>query len=286
MAERTGRPAPQQSRPLRILLTNDDGIHAPGLKVLHRIARHLSNDLWIVAPETEQSGASHSLTLTVPLRVRRIGPRRFAIQGTPGDSVMMAVKSIMDRPPDLVLSGVNRGANLADDVTYSGTIAAAMEGTLLGIPSVALSQTYGPTGEVPWGAAEQHGPVVLKRLLETGWAPSVLMNINFPDRPPEAITGIQVTCQGQRDQSNVIIDQRTDARGNLYYWVGFARIPSNPPEGTDLKAIYSGRISITPLHMNLTARDAFAALESAFPNSAAVESECVSAQNDRDRRDG
>jgi 5'-nucleotidase len=251
-------------RPLRILLSNDDGIHAPGLKVLHRIARQLSTDIWIVAPEFEQSGASHSLTLTLPLRVRRVGPRRFAVQGTPTDSVMMAVKSILDRPPDLVLSGVNRGANLADDVTYSGTIAAAMEGTLLGIRSVALSQTYGPDGEVPWQTAEHHGVTVLRRLLEAGWPPNVLINVNFPDAEPDAVGAVRVTRQGRRDQSNVRVEQRTDARGNPYFWVGFERIRSNPPEGTDLNAIYAGDISVTPLHLDLTERRAAAGLERAF----------------------
>src|ERR1044071_7637638 len=129
---------------MRILVTNDDGIHAPGLAAAERIARALSDDVWVVAPETEQSGSSHSLTLTLPLRIRKISERRFAVQGTPTDSVMMAIVHLMkDSKPDLVLSGVNRGYNVADDVTYSGTVAAAMEGVVLGIPSVAMSQSFG-----------------------------------------------------------------------------------------------------------------------------------------------
>lgn len=263
----------ERRRDLRILLSNDDGIHAPGLKVLQKIAARLSRDVWVVAPETEQSGASHSLTLTFPLRVRRISRRRFAVQGTPTDCVMMALKRLMDRPPDLVLSGVNRGANLADDVTYSGTIAAAMEGTLLGIRSVALSQTYGvgPDGsvQVRWDTAERHGAEVLRRLLDAAWAPNVLVNINFPDVAPDDVAGIEITAQGQRDQNNVAVEERTDARGNPYYWVGFERIRSNPPEGTDLRAIYDGRISVTPLHLNLTEHGARAALERVFAQETA-----------------
>ena len=267
MADDPLKPA-KGKRDLRILLSNDDGIHAPGLKVLQKIAAQLSRDVWIVAPETEQSGASHSLTLTFPLRVRKIARRRFAVQGTPTDCVMMAVKCLLDRPPDLVLSGVNRGANLADDVTYSGTIAAAMEGTLLGIRSVAFSQPYGIGPEdrvqIRWDTAERHGPEVLRRLLAASWPANVLINVNFPDVAPEAVAGIQVTSQGQRDQNNVAVEERTDARGNPYYWVGFKRFRSNPPDGTDLRAIYDGYVSVTPLHLNLTEHAARTGLERAF----------------------
>ena len=243
------------SRPLRILCSNDDGIHAPGLKTLEKIARELSSDVWTVAPETEQSGASHSLTLAHPLRLREVNRRKFAVQGTPTDCVLMGICEILaDRPPDLVLSGVNRGQNIAEDVTYSGTIAAAMEGTVLGIPSVALSQAYGFEGreKVKWKTAETHGPALIAKLVETGWPRDVLINVNFPDVPHDAVREVQVTVQGKRDQSNALIERREDARGVPYFWLGFQRILSNPPEGTDLRAIYSGRISVTPLHLDLT----------------------------------
>lgn len=243
-------------QPLRILVSNDDGIHAPGLAVLEKIAHDLSDDVWIVAPETEQSGASHSLTLTLPLRLREVAERKFAVNGTPTDSVMMGIKHILkDRGPDLVLSGVNRGANIADDVTYSGTIAAAMEGTVLGVPSIALSQAFNFTGsgtEVKWACAQTHGPEIIRRLLDAGWPPEVLININFPDRAPQDVAGIDITVQGKRDQATLAIDAREDARGNPYYWIAFKRILSNPSAGTDLRAIYDGRISITPLHLDLT----------------------------------
>ncbi len=239
----------------RILVTNDDGIHAPGLAVAEAIARAISDDVWVVAPETEQSGASHSLTLTQPLRLREIGPKRFALAGTPTDCVMMGVAEVMgDRKPTLVLSGVNRGSNIADDVTYSGTIAAAMEGTALGIPAIALSQAYGfeQGAGVRWNCAETHGPIVVKRLLKAGWPEETLINVNFPDCEPGDVGGTDVTEQGKRDMQTATLDKRIDMRGNPYYWIGFKRVRSDPRPGTDLRAIYERRISVTPLHLNLT----------------------------------
>ncbi len=240
---------------MRILVTNDDGIHATGLGVAERIARALSDDVWVVAPETEQSGASHSLTLSLPLRLRQIEEKRFAVSGTPTDCVMMAVAELMkDGRPELVLSGVNRGSNMADDVTYSGTIAGAMEGCAVGIPSIALSQAYGfeSRSEVPWVCAETHGPAVVDKLVAAGWPEDVFININFPDCPPEAVKSVEVTEQGKRDLQTAALDRRVDARNVPYYWIGFRRVKSNPPLGTDLAAIYDNRISVTPLHLNLT----------------------------------
>ncbi len=156
---------------MRILVTNDDGIHAEGLAVMEAIAAQLSEEVWVVAPETDQSGVAHSLSLSNPLRLRQIGERRFAVAGTPTDCVIMAARSIMiEARPDLVLSGVNRGQNVAEDVTYSGTIAAAMEGTLLGIPSIAVSQAYGPAGrdQIHWDCARHHAAGIIRRLLEEG----------------------------------------------------------------------------------------------------------------------
>lgn len=245
-----------KKRPLRILCSNDDGIHAPGLKALETIAHALSDDVWVVAPETEQSGASHSLTLHAPLRLREAGHKKWAVQGTPTDSVMMAVRHVMtETPPDLVLSGVNRGANMADDVTYSGTIAAAMEGTVLGVPSIALSQAYGfgsPGSHPKWSCAETHGPRIVQALLDEGWPPNVLMNVNFPDALPKGVKGVEVTRQGRRDQQTALIEPRDDLRGGKYFWIGFRRVMSNPEAGTDLHAVHNGRISITPLHLDLT----------------------------------
>lgn len=239
----------------RILLTNDDGINAPGLVAMEKIAAALSDDVWVVAPETEQSGASHSLTLAEPIRVRKLAPRRYAVRGTPTDCVMMAVMQIIDGSrPDLVLSGVNRGQNMADDVTYSGTVAGAMEGTALGIPSIAMSQAFHihTKDRVPFEVSVDHGPDTVRRLLKTGWESGILLNVNFPDVVGKPDLDLEVTVQGVRDESTLVIDERTDPRGNVYYWFGFKPIRSRPPEGTDLRAVYEGRISVTPLHLDLT----------------------------------
>ena len=152
---------------MRILLTNDDGIHAEGLMVLERIARTISDDVWVVAPETDQSGFAHSLSLSEPLRMRKVADKHYALRGTPTDCVIMGVRNIMPEPPDLVLSGVNSGSNIADDVTYSGTVAGAMEGTLIGIRSIALSQSYHFENDgrvVPWSTAETLAPDLLQKL--------------------------------------------------------------------------------------------------------------------------
>jgi len=251
----------------RILLSNDDGINAPGLKCLERIARQLTDDIWIVAPETEQSGASHSLTLHHPLRLRQISKRKFAVSGTPTDCVVLAIAEIMkDSLPDLVLSGVNRGANIADDVTYSGTIAAAMEGTVLGVPSIALSQTWGFTDSplVKWATAERHAPPIIRKLMQTGWPRDVLINVNFPDEEAAKKLKVEITSQGRRDQSLLEMDKRVDRRGIPYYWTGFQRVRSNPARGSDLHAIYAGNISVTPLHLDLTHDSTLRALRKLF----------------------
>jgi 5'-nucleotidase len=254
-------------KPLRILVTNDDGIHAPGLAVAENIALSLTDDVWVIAPETEQSGASHSLTLTLPLRLREISKRRFAVTGTPTDCVMLGTAHIMkDHPPTLVLSGVNRGSNVADDVTYSGTIAGAMEGCALGIPSIAMSQVYlsEEGSEIRWAVAATHGPALVKKLVETGWPDDVLINVNFPDCDPDKLNGIEITRQGKRDLQTAALDRRIDARGRPYFWIGFKRVRSNPPEGTDLRAIYDRRISVTPLHLNLTEPSVVETLKAKF----------------------
>ncbi len=239
---------------MRILVTNDDGIHAPGLKSCEKIARALSDDVWVVAPETDQSGASHSLTLNDPLRLREVSDRHFAVKGTPTDCVIMAVKHVMPEPPDLVLSGVNRGHNVAEDVTYSGTIAGAFEGSTLGIRSIALSQSVigGENRRVPWETAEAHGPQVVRRLLDSRLDTTVILNVNFPPCEPDEVTGIEVTTQGRRDQAMLGIDARVDGRGNPYYWLAFERRQFTPGKGTDLRALDDGAISVTPLSLNLT----------------------------------
>ena len=240
---------------MRILLTNDDGIHAEGLVALENIARVLTDDVWICAPEYEQSGASRALTLADPVRVRRLDERRFATTGTPTDCVMLAVTELMGGlMPDLVLSGVNRGANLAEDVTLSGTVAGAIEGMAMGIPSIALSQTGWPLvdGQDMFAPAERFGPGIVKRLVEIGWPKDVVMNVNFPSRAPDEITEVEVTRQTFRDVAVRHAEKRTDLRNRDYYWMGFRHEMSQPADGTDLRAIYDGKISVTPLHIDLT----------------------------------
>ncbi|MCB1435979.1 MAG: 5'/3'-nucleotidase SurE [Rhodobiaceae bacterium] len=243
---------------MRILITNDDGIHAPGLKTLENIARSLSDDVWVVAPETDQSGAAHSLSLNDPLRKRRVAPQRYAVKGTPTDCVIMAVRHIIPGPPpDLVLSGVNRGSNLADDVTYSGTVAGAIEGTLLGIASMALSQnyTFGEEAKLRWHTAESLAPDLIRRLFEAGLPPNVMLNINFPDLEPGEVKGTVITRQGKRDQGLMTIREHKDGRSIPYYWIGFERKLSKPAEGTDLWALYEGLVSVTPLGTDLTHKE-------------------------------
>jgi 5'-nucleotidase len=250
---------------MRILITNDDGIHAPGLKVLERIARSLSSDVTIVAPETDQSGVAHSLSLNDPLRLREVEDGRYAIKGTPTDCVIMGVRSIMrESKPDLILSGVNRGQNAAEDVTYSGTIAAAMEGTLLGVPSIALSQAYGPESgraNIHWNCAETHAASVIRKVLDRGIPRDILININFPDCAPSEVAGTEVTSQGKRDTGLMKVDEREDGRGNPYFWIAFARGKFEPSAGSDLHALKERKISVTPLRLDLTdhaTRDQFA----------------------------
>ena len=254
--------------PMRILLTNDDGVNAPGLKVLERIADLFSDDIWVVAPTEEQSGAGHSLTLTVPVRLRKLGERRFCVTGTPTDSVMMAIAHIMkDNPPDLILSGVNRGANLGEDVTYSGTVSAAMEGALAGIPSIALSQVYSREGmgdSVPFGAAEAWADRVLRPIIGRPLDHRTLINVNFPALPPEQVRGVRVVRQGFRDYGRLRIVERQDPRGYRYYWFGLAPMEQTPGHQSDLEAVADGYVAVSPLHLDLTHEPSLAALGSLY----------------------
>ncbi len=256
---------------MRILCTNDDGIHAQGLECLVRIARALSDDVWVVAPHEEQSGAARALTLANPIRVREYDPRRFSVSGTPSDAVMMAIHKLMQGArPDLVLSGVNNGQNLAEDVTVSGTIAGAFQGMSLGIPSIALSLARLQRDKARWATPEAHAPAIIRKLIETGWPSDVVVNVNFPDLDPDDIAGVEVTRQGHRDDFKLFIEERKDLRGFPYFWYGYEGSLSNPPEGVDLRAVYDGRISITPLHLALTHEDSRRRLDAAFSGFAGL----------------
>jgi 5'-nucleotidase len=250
---------------MRILLTNDDGIHAEGLAALERIARTLSDDVWIVAPETDQSGVAHSLTISEPLRLRKIGDKKFAVRGTPTDCVIMAVREIMDVAPDLVLSGVNSGQNIADDITLSGTVAGAMEGTLLGIRAIALSQAYSWNNGrvVPWDTCEAHAPALLKKLITQDLPEGVFLNVNFPNCAASEVQGTKVTSQGKLAHGT-FIEERADGRGFPYYWIRFDRGAETPGEGTDVAALDAKYISVTPLMLDLTAHKVRDRLEEAL----------------------
>ena len=247
----------------RVLLSNDDGIHAPGLKVLEKVARRLFREVWVVAPESEQSAASHSLTMRRPLYLRPAGRRRFTVDGTPTDCVLIAIHQVLKgRRPDLVLSGINRGGNLGEDATYSGTVAAAMEGTLLGIPSLALSQLYVNGTEAPWATADRWCEEVLRRVAAFPWPSSVLLNVNIPAVAAADVRGIQVTRQGRHKIGGTMVEG-VDPRGQPYFWIAGERQQDKGLAGTDLAAVNAGFVSVTPFCLELTheaSMDALAAL--------------------------
>jgi len=248
----------------RILVTNDDGIGSPGIKLLEEIARDLSPDVWVVAPEQEQSAASHSLTTRRPLRISELSERRYAVDGTPTDCVMLAIKHLLrDHRPDLVLSGINGGGNVGEDLTYSGTVAAAMEATLLDIPAIALSQHFVDGEAVPWSTAAKFAPDVIRQLTRLLWPEHTLMNVNFPAVTPENVRGVAVTSQGKRTIADNLTE-RLDPRGKPYYWIGPVREDGVAEPGTDLAAINGKQVSVTPIYLNLTNVPVLASLKKVF----------------------
>lgn len=248
----------------RILLSNDDGIHSAGFAVLEQIAREISDDVWVCAPESEQSAASHSLTIHRPIRLRQLGERRFAVDGTPTDCVLVAINHILaDHKPDLVLSGVNHGRNVAEDVTYSGTIAAAMEATLLGIRAIALSQEFPPDAAPDWSAAERWGAEVVRKAISVDWPRNVLVNVNFPALPGDQVKGIEVVPHGNLKIADELVE-RVDPRGRSYFWIGVSRNNNDVPANTDFHALASGRIPVTPLYLDLTHYATIDRLKQAF----------------------
>ncbi|MBB4659065.1 5'/3'-nucleotidase SurE [Parvularcula dongshanensis] len=253
---------------MRILLSNDDGINAEGLQTLEAIAAKLSDDVWTVAPEQDSSGMARSITITRPLRIRQAGERRYAVDGTPTDAVHLGIHQVLkDMRPDLILSGVNNGQNIAEDVTMSGTIAAAFQGMTLGVPSIALSLARTSRFEARWETAEAHAPGVIRTLLEEGWPSDVVVNLNFPDCGPEEVAGVEVTRQGRRENLELYAEERTDLRQQAYYWFGFHGHPSEAEAGTDVHALEHNRVSVTPLHLSLTHEAAQRALQKRFSQS-------------------
>ena len=253
-ANRVVRPA--ELRNHRVLLVNDDGIHAEGLALLEAMMREFTDDVWIVAPDEEKSGASHSISLSTPLRCRQLGDRKFAVKGTPADCVMMAVWQLMiETPPTVVISGINHGENLGDDNIYSGTTGAAMESAVLGFRSIALSQAR-TLGKVPrLDAARAFAPAILETLLTCPWEYGTIANVNFPDVEVRNVRGIEVTGLGNRRPGTFRPVPGSDGRNVPYYWVKVDYGATELVLGTDLAAVKSDAISITPLRVDMTARD-------------------------------
>lgn len=251
----------------RIMVSNDDGVEAEGILLLADIARQLSEDVWTVAPLYEQSGVSHSLTLHDPLRIKQYDERRFAVVGTPSDAVLLGVYEILkDKRPGLVLSGINRGANVAEDVTYSGTIAVTMEATLLEIPAIAFSNMVrGPYGnpEIDWSSAEKYGADIIRQVAKLDFPHGTLINVNFPGLPAEQVKGIKVSPQGRRKIDGEKIHKRQDPRGRDYFWIGGPGVtPFDDQPDADFHMLIDGYITVTPIQLDLTNHDLMSSLRS------------------------
>ncbi|MEM8839206.1 MAG: 5'/3'-nucleotidase SurE [Pseudomonadota bacterium] len=238
---------------MRILIVNDDGYYAPGFEVIRKVAEALGDEVWAVGPETDQSGLAHSLTLSHPLRLTKLGERDYILRGTPTDCVIMGVRELMPEPPDLVLSGVNLGQNIGDDVTYSGTVAGAMEGALLGIKSIALSLrvNWGDEMVIHWDTVTEHAPGLIRSLLDMDFDRQMFVNVNFPDLPPDDVKGVAVVRQGSLEHS-LYAEHRRDGRNKPYYWLRFSGREADANDDTDVGAIQTGKITVTPLRPDLT----------------------------------
>lgn len=245
----------------RVLLTNDDGIGEPGLDILEQVAATLAHEVWVVAPEHDQSGTANSISLHQPIRVCERGHRRYSVNGTPADCILMGVQHLMgDRRPDLVLSGINAGANLGDDVAYSGTVAGAMTGLFLGIRGIALSQSYRTRNSVPWQTAAHWAPKVIRTLTTGGWSGNLCYNVNFPDIPPDEVTAMEAVRQGEGGILHIGIEQREDTREKAYYWLRFLRERRELAPDTDVAALKRGAVAVTPLKFDRTDLEAMADL--------------------------
>jgi 5'-nucleotidase len=250
----------------RILITNDDGIDAPGLEVLERISVELAREVWVVAPEHDQSGVSHAVSLHHPIRVSERGARRFGITGTPGDCAVMGVCHLMaDAPPQLLLCGVNRGANLGLETVFSGTVGGAMTGMLLGVPSIALSQAWTDRAHIRWETAAALGASVVRQLLEIGWSTATCLNVNFPDLPAAEAGPLTLARQGPGLIHGMQVETRTDPRFLTYHWISFRRGPREQGPESDVDALHAGRIAVTPLRYDRTDEEAYTMLAKALP---------------------
>jgi 5'-nucleotidase len=233
---------------MRILVTNDDGVHSPGLTALAKALSRVG-EVWVIAPDRERTAVAHAVTLHKPLRVQELGKRIYAINGTPVDCVNLAVLKLMPAPPDLLVSGINQGVNLGDDVLYSGTVSAAMEGTILGVPSMAVSQEG--QEHFYFDAGARHAVRIARLILKEGLPDETLVNLNIPNRPFGSITGVRVTCLSRRRFDNPIIE-KVDPRGRTYYWIAGTRVSWSRSKDADHEALEQGAVSLTPIHLDTT----------------------------------
>ena len=235
------------SRP-RILVTNDDGIHSAGLTALAKALRRVG-DVWVVAPDRERTAVAHAVTLHKPLRIHQIDKQIYAINGTPVDCVNLALLNILPKRPHLLVSGINKGVNLGDDVLYSGTVSAAVEGTILGIPSMAVSQEG--RDQFHFATGTHYAVRVARLILRQGLPEETLVNLNIPNRTVEAVTGVRVTCLSRRRFENPIIE-KVDPHGRSYFWIAGNRVSWSRNKDADHEAIAEGAVSLTPLHLDST----------------------------------
>lgn len=248
------------------MLTNDDGIDAPGMKVMEEIAAQIAREVWVVAPEHDQSGQSHAISLHHALRVSERGERRFGVTGTPGDCAAMGLCHIMkDNPPQLVLSGVNRGLNLGMETVFSGTVGGAMTAMMLGAPALALSQAFTRRDAVPWDTARALAPEVIRRLLELGWGKKAVLNVNFPPIPADQAGPMTLARQGEGMVAGMNVETRVDPRGMTYHWLNFRRGEIEQGPESDTTALRAGKIVITPLRYDRTDDEAYADLAEHLP---------------------
>ena len=250
----------------RVLLTNDDGIDAPGMAVMQEIAAQVAREVWVVAPEHDQSGQSHAISLHHALRISERGERRFGVTGTPGDCAAIGLCHLMkDTPPQLLLSGVNRGLNLGMETVFSGTVGGAMTAMMLGCPALALSQAFSNRDAVPWDTARTLGPDTILRLWVMGWGKSAVLNINFPPVPAADAGPMTLARQGEGAVAGMDVETRVDPRGMTYHWLNFKRGDIQQGPESDYRALRAGKIVVTPLRYDRTDDEAYGELAAHLP---------------------
>jgi 5'-nucleotidase len=244
-----------------IFVTNDDGVSSPGL---HALAAALASlgDVWVIAPDRERNATGHALTLHKPLRITKVSARVYSINGTPTDCVNLGLKKIVRKRPALLVSGINRGVNLGDDVTYSGTVSAALEGAIMGIPSLAISQEADATPR--WDVAADYAVRIARALLRFGLPPETFLNVNVPNRPATRVKGVRVTSLSRRRFDDPIVE-KIDPRGRKYYWIAGTRISWERRDDSDFESVRQGWVSLTPLHFDMTAYDRIAQVQEWVP---------------------